>query len=79
MHVKVSKEAAQELESSALWYEREQPGLGARLINAFEEAVQLLGEPSPPMVSATGRAASFGAKRLLLRGFPLLQLSKVTW
>lgn len=70
MHVEVSKEAAQELESAALWYEMEQPGLGARLISAFEDAVRLLRETNPPLVSLSGQAAGLGAKRLLLHGFP---------
>ncbi|MDO8273859.1 MAG: hypothetical protein Q7U82_18350 [Gammaproteobacteria bacterium] len=30
MRVKVSKEGAEELETEALWYEAEQPGLGAK-------------------------------------------------
>ncbi len=70
MQVKVSKEAAEELETEALWYEAEQPGLGARLTSAFEDAVRLLSEPNPPLVNTTGQAAKLGAKRLLLHRFP---------
>jgi len=70
LQVTVSKEAAQELRSAALWYEKEQQGLGARLISAFEKAVQLLREPTPPLVNTVGQAAVLGAKRLLLHGFP---------
>ena len=47
MIVKVSKEASIELEEAAIWYEKEQAGLGKGLIDAFEHAVQLLREPNP--------------------------------
>jgi hypothetical protein len=47
MEVKVSREAAIELEEAAIWYEKEQAGLGRRLIVGFEHAVQLLREPNP--------------------------------
>lgn len=45
--VEVSKEAVQELEESAAWYEKEDLGLGARLVDAFAHAVRLLEEPNP--------------------------------
>jgi len=68
--VKVSKEAAKELEEAAAWYEREQPGLGYRLIDAFEHATQLLLEPNPPLTPIFGNAASLGGKKLILHRFP---------
>ena len=46
--VKIGKDAAQELEEAAAWYEGEQDGLGSRLISAFEHAIKLLSEPNPP-------------------------------
>jgi hypothetical protein len=57
MEVEVSREAAIELEEAAIWYEKEQAGLGMRLIDAFEHAVQLLREPNPPLtpICRTGR------------------------
>lgn len=70
MKVKVSKEAAQELEEAAAWYEAEEAGLGLRLIEAFEHASQLLAEPNPPLTSITGFAARFGARKLILHRFP---------
>ena len=70
MEVKVSREAAIELEEAALWYEKERAGLGMRLIDAFEHAVQLLREPNPPLTSISGRAASLGGKKLILHRFP---------
>lgn len=78
MFVEVSKEAAQELEESAAWYEKEDPGLGARLVDAFAHAVRLLEEPNPPLTPVGGTAGSRGAKRLLLHRFPfsLVTLSR---
>ena len=70
MEVKVSREAAIELEEAAIWYEKEQAGLGMRLIDAFEHAVQLLREPNPPLTPILGRAASLGGKKLILNRFP---------
>ena len=37
--VRIGKDAALELEEAAAWYEKEQPGLGAQLISAFEHAI----------------------------------------
>ena len=47
--IKIGKDAAQELEKAADWYESEQKGLGSRLISAFEHAIKLLSEPNPPL------------------------------
>jgi len=68
--VRVSKEAAEELSEAAAWYERESPGLGSRLIDAFEHALTLLRNESPPLVPVQGEAATKGAERLLLQRFP---------
>jgi hypothetical protein len=70
LEVKVSREAARELEEAAAWYEAEEAGLGGQLVDAFEYATQLLKEPNPPLVPITGKAAGFGAKRLVLYRFP---------
>ena len=70
MEVKVSKEAAAELEEAAAWYEQEEHGLGFRLIEAFEHAVQLLREPNPPLTPVLGNAAALGARKLVLHRFP---------
>lgn len=70
MKIKVSKEAAQELEEAVAWYEMELPGLGARLISAFEHGAHLLSEPNPPLMQITGNAAGLGAKKLILHRFP---------
>jgi toxin ParE1/3/4 len=70
VEVKVSKEAADELEEAAAWYEEEQPGLGVKLIGAFEHAIQLLREPNPPLTPVLGVAATMGGKKLILHSFP---------
>ena len=48
-HIKIGKDAALELEEAAAWYEMEQQGLGMRFVSAFEHALQLLSESSPPL------------------------------
>lgn len=70
MRIRVLTEAAEELEHAALWYEQESPDLGLRLVEAFENAVQLLQEELPPLVTMGGQAGNLGAKRLLLNRFP---------
>jgi toxin ParE1/3/4 len=79
--VKVSKEAAEELVEAAAWYEAEQPGLGVKLIDAFEHAIQLLKEPKPPLTPVLGHAAELGGKKLILHRFPfsliIVQVNKV--
>ena len=70
MEVKVSREAAIELEEAAVWYKKEQAGLGMRIIDAFELAVQLLRGPNPPLTPVSGRAASLGGKKRIPHRFP---------
>tara|TARA_R110000823_G_scaffold315288_1_gene446473 strand:- start:806 stop:1117 length:312 start_codon:yes stop_codon:yes gene_type:complete len=70
LRVRVSREAATELEEAASWYEQEEVGLGERLINAFEQAIELLEEPYPPLAPVNHDAAESGAKQLILHRFP---------
>jgi hypothetical protein len=70
LKVRVSREAATELEEAASWYEQEEVGLGIRLIDAFEEAIKLLEEPNPPLVPVPYEAAKAGARQLILFRFP---------
>ena len=51
-HVKIGRDAAQEFQEAAAWYEMEQDGLGERFIAAFQHAIQLLGEDNPPLTPA---------------------------
>jgi toxin ParE1/3/4 len=70
LKVKVSTEATEELMEAAAWYQREVPGLGNQVIDAFEQATTRLSEPNPPLVPVFGEAAKLGAKRLILQRFP---------
>lgn len=68
--VKIGKDAAREFEEAAAWYESQQRGLGSRFISAFEHAVQLLSEASPPLTPVGGDAGKQGAQKLMLPRFP---------
>ena len=68
--VRVDEQAARELEEAAVWYEREAPGTGARLVSAFADAVDVLREEPFPLSTCPGEAGRLGAKRLLLHRFP---------
>ena len=68
--VRVLAQAASELEEAAKWYEAEFVGLGTRLLDEFQRAVQLLREDMPPLLPVPGDAGRYGAKRLLLHRFP---------
>lgn len=70
MKVKIGKDAALELEEAAVWYEKEQRGLGTRLISSFENAIKLLSEPNPPLTLVQGEAGRKGARKLILHKFP---------
>ena len=68
--VRVGSEAVQELEEAAAWYEARMPGLGTKLVDAFENALSLLEGELPPLTPMLGTAGQRGAKRLLLHRFP---------
>ena len=70
MKVRIGKDAALELEEAAVWYEKEQRGLGVRLISSFENAIELLSESNPPLTPVQGAAGRKGAKKLMLHQFP---------
>ena len=71
--VRVTAEASQELQEAADWYEGETRGLGFRLIDAFEHAIELLRDDFPPLTPVPGDAGDRGAKRLMLHRFPLFR------
>tara|TARA_B100001540_G_scaffold12936_1_gene11381 strand:+ start:4885 stop:5199 length:315 start_codon:yes stop_codon:yes gene_type:complete len=68
--VTIGREAAQEFQEAAAWYEHEQEGLGERFIEAFENALQLLREENPPLTPVEGKAGGMGARKLILHKFP---------
>lgn len=68
--VKIGKEAAEEFEEAAAWYEGEQEGLGERFIVAFEHALQIVAEKNPPLTPVDGTAGLKGARKLILHKFP---------
>ena len=68
--IRFSKEAAEEFKHAVNWYETECRGLGTKLYNSVDSALQLLKENSPPLVPIYGNAGVKGAKRLLLNRFP---------
>ena len=45
-------------------------GLGSRLVDAFEHAINLLDGEMPPLLPLDGSARKKGAKRIILRRFP---------
>ena len=68
--VRISRDAAEELNEAVQWYEQESSGLGGKLLDAFEHAVVLLRGKMPPLLPADGNAGKLGAKRIILRRFP---------
>jgi hypothetical protein len=68
--VMIGKEAAEEFQEAAAWYESEQEGLGVRFIEAFGHALQLLAEENPPLTPLDRSAGSKGARKLILHKFP---------
>lgn len=68
--VRISRDAARELNEAVQWYEHESSGLGGRLIDAFEHAIGLLRGKMPPLLPVDGAARTLGAKRIILRRFP---------
>ena len=68
--VRLSREAAAELEEAARWYELQSPGLGGKLLNAVEQTLDLLQGATPPLLPVPGPAGARGAKRMILRRFP---------
>ena len=68
--IRISTDAARELDEAIQWYEHESPGLGGRLLDAFEHAIALLSGKMPPLLPLDGTAEALGAKRIILRRFP---------
>jgi plasmid stabilization system protein ParE len=65
VNLSVSASALQDLEEAAAWYEREKPGLGDDLANAFEAAAHRIRER--PEI---GSAFWIDERKLVMRRFP---------
>ena len=64
------RQAADEAEAAAAWYERERHGLGAEFAEAIEAAIDVIEDGFLPLSPMPGFLADQGAKRLILRRFP---------
>jgi len=72
--VEVSKEAAQELEESAAWYEKEGPGLGARLVDALPKPFAFLKNPTRRSLPWVAKPAAAGPNDCFCVAFPFASL-----
>ena len=68
--VRILEEASHEAIEAAVWYEYEQPGLGAEFFIAVEAAIDVIEENFIPLSPLSGEAGETGAKRLILERFP---------
>ncbi|NBD95197.1 MAG: hypothetical protein GVY11_01815 [Gammaproteobacteria bacterium] len=68
--VRILKQAAEEAEAAASWYEKERRGLGVEFAAAIETAVDIIEDGFLPLSPMPGNSARKGAKRLILRRFP---------
>lgn len=59
--VHIEAEADRELNEAAAWYETRSPGTGARLLDAFDNALTVLREDPVPLVAVLGEAGALGA------------------
>jgi len=68
--VRILRQAAQEAEAAAAWYEKERQGLGGEFAEAIESAIDLIEGDFLPLSPMPGRSGAVGAKRLIFRRFP---------
>ena len=68
--LRVLRQAAEEAEAAAAWYEQERPGLGAEFFEAIEAGLDVIEDGFLPLSPMPGISGSQGAKRLILRRFP---------
>ena len=68
--VRVLKQAVEEAEAAAIWYEKERKGLGAEFAAAIETAIDVIEDGFLPLSPMPGNSGRKGAKRLILRRFP---------
>lgn len=70
MKVRLLRQAAEEAEAAAVWYEQERPGLGAEFFEAIEAGLDVIEDGFLPLAPMPGTSGTQGAKRLILRRFP---------
>lgn len=68
--VQILRQAAEEAEAAAGWYEQERQGLGAEFAEAIEAAIDIIEDGFLPLSPMPGSSGTLGAKRLILRRFP---------
>lgn len=68
--VRILRQAADEAEAAAAWYEQERKGLGGEFIEAIEAAIDVIEDGFLPLSPMPGISGRQGAKRLILRRFP---------
>lgn len=68
--VRILRQAADEAEAAAAWYEQEKQGLGAEFVEAIEAAIDVIEDGFLPLSPVPGPSRDRGAKRLILRRFP---------
>jgi len=70
LKVRILRQAAEEAEAAAAWYEQERPGLGAEFFEAMEAALDVIEDGFLPLSPMPGISGNQGAQRLILRRFP---------
>lgn len=68
--VRILRQAADEAEAAAIWYEKERQGLGTEFAEAIESAIDVIEDGFLPFSPMPGNSGNKGAKRLILRRFP---------
>jgi toxin ParE1/3/4 len=70
LKLRIHAEASNEAIESALWYERQRPGLGTEFQRAIDAALDILEEGLVPLRPVSLSAQARGVKRLGLKRFP---------
>jgi len=70
LKVRILRQASEEAEAAAVWYEQERLGLGAEFAEAIEAAIDVIEDNFLPLSPMPGISGRHGAKRLILRRFP---------
>jgi plasmid stabilization system protein ParE len=68
--VRFDDEASEELDAAALWYEEQNPGIGAKLIQAAREATARLAESPGIFSHPPGVPLQLGVRHCSVRRFP---------